>query len=413
MIASLLVTGLTALAGLVPLAHAQENPDEDLILCDCGIGDNEAEPEWSTSRQVNWYEDIEWPDSAYTYPDAPDQVVEVPFEEGIYPWTPDGVTATLSNGHVWTVYIEDGTPDGFKAGTAVGTKEGGQTLNCWAYRGRPISAAINTTVNEDAICWSAFVCNRDDSPPTRPDDMTNPTTTPVTESAPPTSSVFSTKPTEAPEPTDKPEDPEDPEDPAPEPTTTEGQPQPTETPQTGSLFLNAGINPRFINWPNTWNSFISNFIWDQSTGLCVGEPIRGDGYNITIQCSGLQLDKDTHMTLLMIKALHDVGLTSLWFNQNPTIPPGTGGSRGNSTSWVVMPEAVTLSATDVATNTIVGSISYSTTYDGFLAGPCSTCETGRFDKAFFDPILGAVQGSYPTYWSFTVQANCDPWIVCQ
>lgn len=403
------LSGLTALAGLTAITHAQDFPNEDLILCDCGIGDNEAEPDWSTSRQINWYEDIAWPDSAYSYPDAPNEVVEVPFEEGIYPWTPDGVTATLPNGHVWTVYIEDGTPDGFKAGTAVGTKEGGQSLNCWAYRGRPVSAALNTTITEDAICWSAFVCNRDDSPPPRPDDMTNPTTSPATESAPPATSVFSTEPSNPPPaPTNEPGNPENP-----EPTTTAGQPQPTSAPpQTGSLFVNAAVNPRFINWPNTWNSFIANFIWDQTTGECVGEPIRGDGYNVTVECSGIQLDEDSHMTLLMIKALHDVGMTSLWFNQNPTIPPGTG-NRGNSTNWVVMPESVSLSAHDVATNNVIGRISYSTKYDGFLAGPCSTCETGRFDKTFFDPILAAVQGSYPTYYSFTLQANCDPWIVCQ
>jgi hypothetical protein len=398
------LSGLTALAGMVSSTRAQEYADEDLILCDCGIGDNEAQPDWSTSRQINWYEDIEWPDSAYSYPDAPDKVVEVPFNEGVYPWTPAGVTATLSNGDIWTIYIEDGTPDGFKAGTAVGTKEGGQSLNCWAYRGRPVSAAINTTVNADAICWSAFVCNRDDEAPPRPDDMTNPTTTPATESAPPTSSVFSTQPTNPPKPTADPENPE--------PSPTEGEPEPTEAPQTGNLLVNAGVNPRFINWPNTWSSFISNFIWDQGTGQCVGAPIRGDGYNITVECSGIQLDQDTHMTLLMIKALHDVGLNSLWFNQNPTIPAGTS-NQGNSTNWVVMPESVSLSATDVATNNVIGKISYSTKYDGFLAGPCSTCETGRFDEAFFDPLLLAVQGSYPSYWSFTVQANCDPWIVCQ
>lgn len=391
-----LVTGISAVAGLVATARAQDFPSEDLILCDCGIGDNKAEPDWSTSRQVNWWKDIKWPDSAYSYPDAPDSVVEVPFEEGIYPWTPQGVTATLPNGDVWTAYIEDGTPDGFKAGTAVGTKNGGQTLNCWAYRGRPISAAINKTITDDAICWSAFVCNRDDKPPPRPDDMTNPTTSPATEPAPPATSVFSTSPSG-----------------------TAGQPEPTNTspggepqPKTGELFLNAGVSPRYLNWQNTWDAFIANFVWDQATGNCIGSPIRGLGYTINTNCSGIQLDQDSHMTLLMIKALRDVGLTSMWFNQNPTIPAGTG-SGTNGTSWVVMPEAFTLSATDTSSNKVMGSISYSTKHDNFLAGPCSTCEVARFDKAFFDPIIAAMQGSYPFYYSYTVQANCDPWTVCK
>ncbi|KAG8422841.1 hypothetical protein J3459_009983 [Metarhizium acridum] len=62
----------------------------------------------------------------------------------------------MPNGEVWTAYIEEGTPDGFKAGSAVSSKDGKNMLNCWAYRGRPVSAAINRTVNHDAICWTAL-----------------------------------------------------------------------------------------------------------------------------------------------------------------------------------------------------------------------------------------------------------------
>ena len=388
-------TGLTALA-LLTSARAQAS-SEDLILCDCGIGDNEEHQEWSTSRQINWYEDIEWPDTASEYPAAPDKVVEVPFNDGIYPWTPDGVTATLDGGDVWTIYIEDGTPDGFNAGTAVTTKDRGQTLNCWAYRGRPVSGAINTTVTEDAICYTAFVCNHDDQPPPRPEDMFNPTSSPVGSELPPATSVFSTSPTSHPTTTDG--DP--------------GEPEPTEepSPQEGALTLYAAVNPRFVNWNNNWESFINNFVWDQTTGDCVGNPVYSDGYNITFQCGGIQLDENTHMTLLMIKALRDVGLTSLWFNQKPPIPPGTG--QGNATSWVVLPEAFTLSATDASTSNVIGYISYNTKYDGFTAGPCATCETERFNEAFFDPIIAAVQGSYPSYWSYNIQAQCVPWINCK
>jgi hypothetical protein len=379
------------LTSLWATSEAETHPKEDLILCDCGIGDNKEQPDWSTSRQVNWYKDIKWPDSATSYPRAPDESVEVPFEEGIYPWTPEGATATLPNGDVWTVYIEDGTPDGFKAGTAVTTKEGGQTLGCWAYRGRPVSAAMNKTITEDAICWSAFVCNRDDHPPPRPDDLESPTSTPATTSAAPITSAFSTKPATT--------------------TTTEGEPAPTQAPQTGNMLVSAALNPRFLNWQNTWDAFIAYYAWDQNTGKCVGNPIIGSGYNISVECAGVQLDEDTHMTLLMIKALRDVGLNSLWFNQNPTVPPGTG-LGANSTNWVVMPEAFSLTAVDAATSNTMGYISYTTHYDGFLAGPCSTCENGRFDKTFFDPVIGALKGSYPKFYSFAVRAECDPWTVC-
>jgi hypothetical protein len=118
------------------------------------------------------------------------------------------------------------------------------------------------------------------------------------------------------------------------------------------------------------------------------------------------------MTLLLIKALRDVGLTSLWFNQNPVVPTGTIG-RSNSTSWVVMPEAFSLTAIDASTSHVVGQISYNTKYDNFLAGPCSTCEAARFDKSFFDPLILALEGSYPKYFRYTIQANCEPWKVCK
>lgn len=393
MAVSKLTTSLWAVATFFVFTEAQKFPSEDLILCDCGIGDDSKHPEWSTSRQINWYQDIAWPESAYKYPDAPDMYVEVPYNEGKYPWIPEGVTATLSNGDVWTAYIEDGTPDGFKAGSAVTTKEGGHMLNCWAYRGRPVSAAVNTTVADPAICWSAFVCNRDSKPPKRPDDMGSPTSSASTSSAAPTTSVFS----------------ETPGTPEPTPTTTGDEPAPTSSPHTGSLLIDTSVNPRFINWPNTWQSFINNFVWDQTTGECVGPPIRSTGYNITIECAGVQLDADSHMTLLLIQALRDVGLNSLWFNQNPVVP---GNDSGNSTSWVVMPEAFSIQAVDASNQHVVGHLSYTTKYDSFLTGPCSTCDTARFNSNFFDPIIGAMQGSYPIFNSYTVQAECDPWMVC-
>jgi hypothetical protein len=384
---------LVAIVAAFTSVSAQGESEGDLILCDCGIGNNTEHPTWSTSRQMNWYDEITWPDSASDYPNAPDEAVEIPFNDGIYPWTPKGVTATLPGGDVWTVYIEDGTPDGFKAGTAVSSKDDGGSLNCWAYRGRPVSAAINKTVTDDAICWTAFVCNSDEEAPPFPDDMSSPTTTAESSSAPPSTTYVSETP-----PTSVPSD--------------GGEPAPTETPKTGELFVSSAVNPRFINWESTWEQFINKFVWDQSTGRCVADPIQAEGYNITLDCAGIQLDEDSHMTLLLIQALRDVGANSLWFNQNPTVP---GGTKPNSTAhhWVVMPEAFSLTATDVAHKTVVGYISYKTTYDGFLMGPCSTCETKRFDKNFFDPIIAAMQGSYPTFNSFTVQGECKPWTVCK
>ena len=379
--------------GLATVATAVKFPGENLILADCGIGDNHEHPDWSTSRQMNWYKNVEWPNSAYSYPGAPDMVVEVPFKDGTYPWDPSGVTATMPNGDVWTAYIEAGTPDGFKAGSAVTTKDGKEMFNCWAYRGRPLSAAANKTVNRDAICWSAFVCNRDNHPPPRPQDMGSQTSTLTTSSAAPSTSFYSQAPPATPLPSVLPT-----------------EPAPTSVPLAGSLSVYTAVNPRFINWQDTWQAFINHFVWDKSTGRCVGSPIQGSGFNISIDCAGIQLDENTHMTLLLIKALRDVGLNSLWFNQNPIIP-GNGSSTANQ-NWVVMPEAFTIQATDMATSNVVGRLSYKTHYDDFLAGPCTACETARFNSKFFDSVIAAVQGAYPAYHNFTVEAQCDPWMVC-
>ncbi|PHH78006.1 hypothetical protein CDD82_3263 [Ophiocordyceps australis] len=388
-----LAAGLAAMAGLAAVTSGQKFPNEDLILCDCGIGDNEQHPDWSTSRQMNWYQEINWPSSGYDYPDAPDMAVEVPYNEGWYPWVPKGATATMPNGDVWTAYIEDGTPDGFKAGIAVSTKEGGQMLNCWAYRGRPVSAGMNKTVNHDAICWTAFVCNRDDHPPSRPKDMGSHTSSLTTESAAPSTTYFSQAlPTDATQ-------------------TAPGEPAPTTVPHTGNLNVYTAVNPRFINWQDSWQAFINHFIWDKNSGRCIGAPVQGSGFSITVDCSGIQIDEDSHMTLLLIKALRDVGLNSLWFNQNPIVP-GNNATNALNQSWVVMPEAFSIQATDADTGSIIGRLSYKTHYDGFLSGPCSTCEVARFNSQFFNPIIAALQGSYPQYHNFSVEAQCDPWMVC-
>lgn len=379
-----ITTGFALLGTLLSAAQAQSS-HENLVLCDCGIGDNQDQPTWSTSRQMNWYQSLSWPDSAMKYPQAPDMAAEIPYKDGVYPWNAAGATAKMPNGDVWSVYIEEGTPDGFQAGNAV--KEGGKTLKCWAYHDRPISAAINKTVNHDAICWSAFVCNGDDSPPPRPSDVVSPTSSSTTEGPSPTTSDFSQPPVSG---------------------------LPTQGPQAGVLNIDAAVNPRFINWPSNWDSFINNFVWDQVTGNCVGGPFRGNGYMISFECSGIQIDSDSHMTLQLIKALKDVGLGSLWFNQNPIIP-GANATNGTSPaqSWVVLPQAFSLTATDVAAQKIIGHLSYKTTFNNFFTSPCSTCETSRFNSAFFDPILEAMKGTYPAYNNYHVQAVCDPWLVCQ
>nr|CEG05224.1 unnamed protein product [Fusarium clavum] len=384
---------LAAVGALLATAQAQSkirHPNEDLILADCGIGDNKAHPKWSTSRQVNWYKDIKWPEDASSFPAAPDLSVEVPYGSGQYPWNAKGTTVKLSNGVVWTAYINPAVADGMPAGSAVTTKEGGQELNCYAYRGRPVSAALNKTVTADAVCLSAFVCNRDKQAPPRPSDMSSPTSTLQTKPAPPATTFVSTSPA-TPSPTGG------------------NEPPPPADPNAGKLFVNALVSPRFINWPNTWQAFIEKFAWDRQTGKCVAQPVKGDGYTINIDCAGIQIDSDSHLTLLLIKSLNDLGMNSTLFNQNPIVP----GKRNTTADhWVVMPEAFSLQAIDVAHQNTVGYLSYNTSYDNFLSGPCSSCDTKRFDTQFFNPILTAMKGTYPRYNSYNVEAQCSPWMAC-
>lgn len=336
---------------------------------------------------MNWYENLTWPKSVDEWPNAPNMTVQVPYGDGAYPWVTSGTTEKMSNGDVWTVYIRSSTPNGYQAGTAVSKHDGGDTLNCWAYRGRPVSSAINQTVNAHAICWSAFVCNHDSHAPPLVNGMGSKTSTLQTSSAPPeTSFVSATRPSGA--------------------TAT-----PTGTAQGRSLLVQASVNPRFVTWKHSWAQFIKDLVWDRRTGKCLGAPIQGDGYTIVVDCDGVQLGPNTQMTLQLIEALQNVGIQSQWFSQSPPVP-SISGKFPNATSWVIMPEAFSLQATDTAKKQVIGYFKYTTKYNGFISGPCQTCDTARFNKQFFDPIIAAMEGTYPDYTSFEVQADCNPWMVC-
>lgn len=389
--------GLLAISSSAMLANAQKGDQQQLILADCGIGDNTQHPTWSTSRQMNWYKSLTWPSSARQYPPAPNMAVEIPYKDGVYPWVTGGLTANMPNGDDWTVWIAENTPEGLNAGAAVSYKHGGVSLNCWAYHGRPVSAAINKTVNANAICWSAFVCNRDDHAPKRASDQspgastTVPISTSTTSAVPTTSSSSTTS------------------------TTTTATQTSTETTapaatSAGVISVNTSVNPRFIVWPGTWDTFINSFVWNQETGNCVGKPFTGTDYSITFDCSGVQIDSDSHMTLILIKALKDLGLHSLWFGQTPPITGN--GTFVSNTQQVIMPEAFKITATDAANGKALGSLSYKVKLNHFTTGSCSPCETQRFNSEFFTPILEAMKGTYPEYNDYRVEAICDPWVVC-
>ncbi|RXG44496.1 hypothetical protein VDGE_20723 [Verticillium dahliae] len=157
------ISGAALALSLAAVSIAQENWNQNLVLADCGIGTNPENATWSTSRQINWYHDAIWPTSEEINPIAPDQAVEMPYGDGKYPWNFEGASAILPNGDLWSVWINDGTPEPERAGRASSPKNGGTELWCYTYRNRPISTAVS---NSSSICVTAFICNHLGTGPT-------------------------------------------------------------------------------------------------------------------------------------------------------------------------------------------------------------------------------------------------------
>ncbi|KAG7106383.1 hypothetical protein HYQ44_013979 [Verticillium longisporum] len=157
------IKGAALALSLAAVSIAQENWNQNLVLADCGIGTNPENATWSTSRQINWYHDAIWPTSEEINPIAPDQAVEMPYGDGKYPWNFEGASAILPNGDLWSVWINDGTPEPERAGRASSPMNGGTELWCYTYRNRPISTAVS---NSSSICVTAFICNHLGTGPT-------------------------------------------------------------------------------------------------------------------------------------------------------------------------------------------------------------------------------------------------------
>ncbi|RYO86330.1 hypothetical protein DL766_007933 [Monosporascus sp. MC13-8B] len=140
-----------ALLSSMRFALAQNVRYENLVLADCGIGFGENGG--STSRKMIYYPGDVWTGHDLdTY--KPTMVVDVPWS-GSYPWGQDGgVSATMPNGDVFSVYIDPSVKDPNRAGDAWHSYEMDKPLQCYSYHWDKLYQ-----LDDGYWCSSAYVCN--------------------------------------------------------------------------------------------------------------------------------------------------------------------------------------------------------------------------------------------------------------
>ena len=135
------------------------NPNENIVLADCGIGDVPGHPDWSTSRQVLYYKGAVWTDDSGSATNRPDMVSEVKWD-GSYPWRIQSVLVPMPNGDKFFIIIK-------KPSLADGAGQAGDAfhdydptwLNCYAWHKKFVHQLPN-----GQWCGSAFVCNHQSGP---------------------------------------------------------------------------------------------------------------------------------------------------------------------------------------------------------------------------------------------------------
>ncbi|RYP40355.1 hypothetical protein DL767_001767 [Monosporascus sp. MG133] len=142
---------VAALHSSMRFALAQKTPFENVVLADCGIG--LGENGGSTSREMIYYPGDVWTGQGLdTY--KPTMMVNVPWS-GSYPWGQDGgVSATLPNGDVFTVYIDRSVQDPNPAGDAWHSFEMDKPLKCYSYHWDMLYQ-----LDDGKWCSSAYICN--------------------------------------------------------------------------------------------------------------------------------------------------------------------------------------------------------------------------------------------------------------
>ncbi|KAI9650518.1 hypothetical protein NHQ30_000534 [Ciborinia camelliae] len=151
---------ITPLLTSLPISLAQKTRNENLVLGDCGIG---LGPNGgSTSREMLYYSSDVWTGLGLdTW--KPTMMVNVPWS-GSYPWgQAGGVSATMPNGDVFSVYIDRNVKDPLPAGDAWHKFEMEKPLKCYSYHwDRVLQLA------DGKWCSSAYVCNHRGTPYVKP-----------------------------------------------------------------------------------------------------------------------------------------------------------------------------------------------------------------------------------------------------
>lgn len=371
-----------ALFVLSTLAHAVVGQDllqQNLVLADCGIGDNPENLTWSTSRQMNWYSGAIWSSSAETNPAAPDQVVELPYGDGKYPWNYQGVSATMVNGDLWSVWIDDGTPEPLRAGRAYSPKDGGTNLWCYTYRDRPISTALSSS---QTICVTAFICNhREDGPTPWANGEDAPTGPP-----PPSSDL------------------------PPVPSAPASSPTPSEEPPQGavrSLKTSVQLSPRPATWLGDVESLIDGI--KAENGYCDPAPIA-NGLNSSITFNCQMWNETLDLYPLFISSFRNLGSLSdagNWFGRSSGLNP-------NSTQddRLRLPQTGSFIATDGDTGRLQGTFGWSVINGPVLVTHCYACNNSLFNDAYDEAVSSAFAPMYPVYNRFVLESKCSAPIVC-
>ncbi|KAH7368742.1 hypothetical protein B0T11DRAFT_350297 [Plectosphaerella cucumerina] len=339
---------------LTPVS-CQVNLQQNLVLADCGIGDNPENLTWSTSRQMNWYRGDIWSSSTESNPATPDQVVELPYGDGKYPWNYQGASASMPNGDLWSVWIEDGTPELLRAGRAYSPREGGTDLWCYTYRDRPISTSIS---NAETICVTAFVCNHRENGPTPWSSTSEPPPAPL----PPASEL--------------------PPAPAPEPTSA---PPPAETdPDMRTLRVATQFSPKPAIWLGNTDTLIASI--STNDGICDPNPIRnGLNSTVTFTCSITNQTLDVYP--LFLSAIRNLGShrgTGGWFGSSTGLNP-----NATSDDRLRLPQSGSFVAVDDDTGGLQGTFG------------CS-----YFDAEYDTAMSSAFTPMYPTYNRFVLESKC-------
>ncbi|KAL5313326.1 hypothetical protein ACEPPN_019059 [Leptodophora sp. 'Broadleaf-Isolate-01'] len=151
------LSGAALMLFLAQSAVADLNLQEHLVLADCGIGHDQAHPDWANSFQMLYYKGAVWNNPDLSSPNRPDMVAQVPWD-GQYPWRAQwnwqGSKGTFPNGDVFSAVAFPGIADPNLAGTVTHIYEP-HPLRCFSFH----KARFLHQLANGQRCSTAYVRN--------------------------------------------------------------------------------------------------------------------------------------------------------------------------------------------------------------------------------------------------------------